>query len=60
MFGREPALILGVVQAVLALALSFGLDLSSDQMGAILAVTAAILALVVRAKVAPTTKRKKV
>lgn len=45
---REPALVLGAVQALLALALSFGLELSSQQIGAILAATAAILALVTR------------
>ena len=45
---REPALILGAVQALLALALSFGLELSSQQIGAILAATAALLALVTR------------
>lgn len=50
-FKREPALVLGAVQAILALALSFGLNLSTDQMGAILAATAAILALVTRRQV---------
>lgn len=48
---REPALILGAVQAVIALALSFGLNLSVEQVGAILAATAAVLALVTRAQV---------
>jgi hypothetical protein len=50
---REPALIAGLVQAVLALLISFGVDLSQEQTGAILAVTAAVLALVVRARVTP-------
>jgi hypothetical protein len=51
---REPALIAGFVQAVLALAVAFGLDLTPEQTGAILAVTAATCALVVRARVTPT------
>jgi hypothetical protein len=51
---REPVLTQGVVQAVLGLVLAFGVDLSSEQTGAILAVTAAVLALVTRQVVTPT------
>lgn len=50
-FKREPALILGLVQTVLALVLAFGVSLSSQQTGAILAVTAAVLALITRRSV---------
>lgn len=53
---REPALFYGVVNAVIALALSFGLDLKPDQIGAILAVTSAVLALITRTQVTPNTK----
>lgn len=49
----EPALILGAVQAALVLVVSFGLPLSNEQMGAILALTAALLAIVTRAFVTP-------
>lgn len=49
----EPVLVTGLVQAVLALVASFGLDLSTDQIGAILAVTAAVLAFIARSKVTP-------
>lgn len=52
-FDREPALVLGLVQAVLALILAFGVDLSTEQVGAILAVTAAVLGYVTRSKVTP-------
>lgn len=52
----EPAVVAGVVQAVLALLLAFGVPLTQEQMGAILAVTAAVLALVVRSQVTPTGK----
>jgi hypothetical protein len=51
---QEPVMFQAVVQAVLALALSFGLKLSSAQVGAILACTAAILSFWVRAQVTPT------
>lgn len=54
-WNREPALIAGVVQAVLALLLAFGVDLTQEQVGAILAVTAALLAVVVRQRVTPST-----
>ncbi|GAB3952585.1 hypothetical protein GCM10029976_091060 [Kribbella albertanoniae] len=53
---REPALILGVVQAIIALAVSLGFGLSTEQVGAILAVSAAVMALVTRSQVTPTAK----
>lgn len=53
MWNREPALVMGAIQAAIALAVSFGLDLSPEQIGALLAFSAAVLSLVVRAKVTP-------
>ena len=50
---QEPALISGAVSAVIALAVSFGADLSSEQVGSIMALVAAILAFVTRAQVTP-------
>lgn len=50
---REPALFYGLVNTVLALVLAFGVELSTEQTGAILAVTSAVLALVTRANVTP-------
>ncbi len=52
---KEPALIIGLVQAVLALVVSFGLALSPEQIGSILAVTSAACALLLRSRVTPTT-----
>jgi hypothetical protein len=49
----EPAVAVGLVQAVLALFLAFGVPLTDEQVGAILAVSAAVLALVVRRRVVP-------
>jgi hypothetical protein len=53
---REPALVIGAVQAIIALAVAFGLGLSAEQTGAILAASAAILALVTRSQVRPVGK----
>lgn len=51
---REPALFYGLVNTILALILAFGVDLSTEQTGAILAVTSAVLALLTRRQVTPT------
>ena len=47
-WGREPALILAAVQAVVALAVGFGLDWTTQQVSLVLAATAAILGVVAR------------
>lgn len=52
----EPALVSGAIQALLGLLLAFGVNLSNEQTGAILAVTAAVLALITRATVTPLAK----
>ncbi len=44
----EPALVGGVVSAALSLAVSFGIHLTGDQVGGIMAVTAAVTAVLVR------------
>lgn len=51
---NEPVLVTALVQAILAMVVAFGLDLSAEQIGGVLAVTAALLAFVARAKVTPT------
>lgn len=53
LFDREPAATLAVVQAALALAVGFGLDLSAEQVGLILAFTAAVLGWITRTQVTP-------
>ena len=53
-FGREPALILGAVQALLALAVGFGLQVTPEQMALILAASAAVFAVITRQNVTPT------
>lgn len=60
LFKTEPAVVTGVVSAVLALLVAFNVPLSEDQGQAILGATVAILALVqglvVRSQVAPVAK----
>jgi hypothetical protein len=53
LWGREPAMVLALVQAVIVLAVSFGLRLTPEQTGAILAVTAVVLGLWTRQRVTP-------
>ena len=56
-WGREPAMVLALVQAVIALVVAFGLNLAPDQIGAILAVTAVVLGLITRSRVSPASPR---
>jgi hypothetical protein len=51
---KEPAAVAGLVQAALALAVTFGAKLSTEQIGAILAFTAALMGFLVRSRVSPT------
>lgn len=53
LINSEPALIVAFVEAVLALAIGFGLALTGAQVALILAVVTSGLALVVRSKVTP-------
>jgi hypothetical protein len=52
LWSREPALIVGFVQAALMLGITFGLHLTVEQVGAISAVLAALFALLTRSQVA--------
>lgn len=54
LWGREPAMVLAFVQTVLVLAVTFGLKLTPEQTGAILALTAVVLGLITRTQVSPT------
>jgi len=52
-WGREPAMVVALVQAIIVLAVSFGLALSQEQTAAILALTAVVLGLITRSQVSP-------
>lgn len=49
----EPVLVLGVVQAIVALAVGFGLQWSGEQVALVTAAAAAVLGLIARSKVSP-------
>ena len=53
LWNREPAAIIAALQTLLAVAITFGLDLSAEQVGGILAATAAVLGLITRSQVSP-------
>lgn len=53
LWGREPALIIGLIQAAIALAIGFGLEVTEVQFGLIMAFTAALLAVITRSQVSP-------
>ena len=51
MWGREPVMILALIQALLALALTFGVHLTNEQVGSVMAVAAAVLGFIARTQV---------
>lgn len=53
LFGREPALFYGVIQAGITMLVAFGLQLDSNQIGAILTFTTMVLAFATRQSVVP-------
>ena len=52
----EPAMLMAVIQGAVGLFVAFGLDLSAEQVGSIMAVAAAVLGLWTRSKVTPVDK----
>lgn len=50
---REPVAIQAVIQAGLGMAMGFGLNMTTEQMGLVLMFTAAMLALITRQQVTP-------
>ena len=51
---REPVLISGLVDAIIAMCVAFGLDLTVEQTGSIMAVVAVVTAIIARMFVTPT------
>lgn len=58
-FGREPVMYLAIIQTGLALVAGFGLDLSAEQVAAIMAFSAAVLGFLARQQVTPFTPAAK-
>jgi hypothetical protein len=50
---NEPVLIVGLVEVVLGMFLAFGVDLTNEQVGSIMALTSIVLAILVRMFVTP-------
>lgn len=50
---KEPAIITGLATALISLGVAFGLDLTEEQIGAIMAVVVIVAALVTRTQVTP-------
>lgn len=53
LWDREPALIMGALQALLAAAVAFGWNLTEVQLASLLGAAAAVLAFVTRSQVTP-------
>lgn len=53
-FGREPVMLMAIVQAGIALAVGFGMPVTTEQTGLILAFVAAVLGYIARSQVTPT------
>lgn len=53
LWDQEPAMFLAVIQAGVALLVSFGFELTGEQVGAIMAFSAAVVGLITRSKVTP-------
>lgn len=53
LFGREPTLFIGMIEALIALAIGFGLDLTPEQFALIMVALTAVLSFTLRQKVTP-------
>lgn len=54
LWNREPVMFMAVIQTALALGVSFGLHLTIEQTGAVLAFASALLGFITRSQVTPT------
>lgn len=52
-FNREPALFLGAIHAIIALAIGFGLSITTEQFALIEVAVAAVVSFIVRSRVTP-------
>jgi hypothetical protein len=53
---NEPVAILAVIEAAIALGVGFGLELSTEQVGLIMAVASGVIGLIARSQVTPVAK----
>lgn len=52
-FGREPVLVLGLIRAIVVLAVSFGLRLTPEQIAAVYLVAEMVISVIARQRVKP-------
>jgi hypothetical protein len=52
-FNREPVAALAVIQTAVAIFVAFGLKISAEQVGAVTALSAAVLGFIARSRVTP-------
>lgn len=53
LWNREPVMIMALIQSALALVISFGVGLTVEQVGSIMAFSAAVVGFVTRTQVSP-------
>ena len=53
LWGREPAVILAAVNAVLAVAVGFGLPVTTEQAALVMAAVSAVVGVITRSQVTP-------
>lgn len=53
LWGREPAMILALVQAIFAVAIAFGFELTEEQLAGLVALVAVLLGVITRTRVTP-------
>jgi hypothetical protein len=53
LWDREPAMLIALVQSALALAVGFGVTITPEQFGLVMAFVAALLGFVTRSQVTP-------
>lgn len=52
-WGREPVMVMALIQSALALVMSFGVGLDVQQVGSIMAFSAAMVGFITRSQVSP-------
>ena len=53
LWNREPVMVMALIQSGVALGISFGVGLTAEQVGAIMAFSAAVVGFITRTQVSP-------
>ncbi len=60
LWDREPVMFMSVIQAGISLAVAFGTKLTAEQIGALLAFSAALIGFLMRSQVTPTARMEEI